>query len=179
MDLKSEIDKIAEFFGSELRGFHTGRATISLVEELGIDVYGQRMRLKDIASLSVPEASQIVAEPWDKNNLGPIEKAVNGADLGLTATNQGTLVRINVPPLSSERREELAKVIGKKAEEAKVSLRNIRRDAMEKIEKSKQAREIGEDEMASQKKRVEDQIKEGDKKLQELADQKVAEIKGI
>jgi ribosome recycling factor len=177
-DLESKLNKSVDFLVLELKGIQTGRATTGLVEEVTIESYGQRMRLKDVATLTIPEPSQVVVEPWDKNNLPLIEKAINLAGLGLNASVQSNIVRIVVPPLSAERRDELAKLVAKKAEETKVMIRNIRRDAIQEVEAQKSSGEIGEDEMDRAKKQIESVIDKIEARINEITEQKVAEIKG-
>ena len=107
----------------------TGRASTALVERIQVDYYGTSTPLNQLASISVPEAHQIVIQPWDRGVLGAIEKAIQKSDIGLTPNVDGTVVRLNIPPLTEERRKELVKVVHKRMEEAKVEIRNHRRDA--------------------------------------------------
>lgn len=139
--MKRTIDSVSREF-SEIR---TGRASPHLVEGLHIEYYGTPTLLKQLASISVPDAHLIVIKPWDVSCIPDIEKAIMKSNLGINPSNDGKLVRLSVPPLSKERRQELAKVIHKMAEEGRVSLRTIRRDAKESLEKLEKEKIISED----------------------------------
>jgi len=132
------------------RGFvalRTGRASTALVERLYVDYYGTQTMLNQIAGISVPEAHQIVIQPWDRSVLGAIEKAIIKSDIGLTPNVDGTVVRLNIPPLTEERRKDIVKVVHKRMEEARVEIRNIRRDAVEHLKKSEKDGDLGADEV--------------------------------
>jgi len=139
--LKKAFDSVAREF-SEIR---TGRASPNIVEGLHVDYYGTPTLLKQLASISVPDAHLIVIQPWDATAIVEIEKAIMRSNLGITPSNDGKLIRLSVPALSKERREELAKVVHKMAEEGRVSLRTIRRDAKEHLEKLEKDKVISED----------------------------------
>ena len=124
----------------------TGRASTALVERLHVDYYGTQTMLNQIAGISVPEAHQIVIQPWDRSVLGAIEKAIIKSDIGLTPNVDGTVVRLNIPPLTEERRKDIVKVVHKRMEEARVEIRNIRRDAVEHLKKSEKDGDLGSDE---------------------------------
>ncbi len=140
-NMKKAVDSVNREF-SEIR---TGRASPSLVEGLHIDYYGTPTLLKQLASISVPDAHLIVIQPWDITAIVEIEKAIMKSNLGITPSNDGKLVRLSVPPLSKERRQELAKVVHKMTEEGRVSLRTIRRDVKESLEKIEKDKAISED----------------------------------
>jgi len=139
--MKKSVESVAREF-SEIR---TGRASPSLVEGLHIDYYGTPTLLKQLASISVPDAHMVVIQPWDPSAIAEIEKAIMKSNLGITPSNDGKLVRLSIPPLSKERREELVKVVHKMAEEGRVSLRTIRREAKESLEKLEKDKVISED----------------------------------
>lgn len=139
--MKKAVESVAREF-SEIR---TGRANPSLVEGLHIDYYGTPTLLKQLASISVPDAHLIVIQPWDITAIGEIEKAILKSNLGINPSNDGKLIRLSMPPLSRERRQELAKVVNKMAEEGRVSLRTIRREAKEGLEKLEKDKVIPED----------------------------------
>ncbi|MFH0810698.1 MAG: ribosome recycling factor [Pseudomonadota bacterium] len=124
----------------------TGRASLSLLDGVRVDYYGSQMPLNQIASLSIPEPRAILISPWDSKVIGEIERALLKSELGLTPMSDGKIVRINIPALTAERRKDLAKVVRKMAEEAKVGIRNIRRDANELFKDLKKEKEISEDE---------------------------------
>lgn len=139
--MKKAYESVAREF-SEIR---TGRASPSLVEGLHIDYYGTPTLLKQLASISAPDAHLIVIQPWDISAIAEIEKAIMKSNLGITPSNDGKLIRLSVPPLSKERRQELAKVVHNMSEEGRVSLRTIRRDAKEALEKLEKDKIISED----------------------------------
>lgn len=138
-----KMDKAIEHLRDELRSIRTGRATTSLVDSLTVDVYGQPMQLKQIASVSTPDARTIAISPWDRGNLMLIEKAIREAQsLGLTPNNDGVTIRLNIPQLTEERRREIVKTVGEKVEGCHIALRNARHetlDAVKRLEKDKQA----------------------------------------
>lgn len=141
-------DKMKKAFESVMREFseiRTGRASPTLVEGLHIDYYGTPTLLKQLASISAPDAHLIVIQPWDPSAIVEIEKAILKSNLGINPTNDGKIVRLSIPPLSKERRQELAKVVHTMAEEGRVSLRTIRRDAKEHLEKMEKDKVISED----------------------------------
>ncbi len=139
--MKKALDSVAREF-SEIR---TGRASPSLVEGLHIDYYGTPTLLKQLASISVPDVRMIVIQPWDPSAITEIEKAIMRSNLGITPSNDGKLIRLSIPPLSKERRQELVKVVHSMSEEGRVSLRTIRRDAKEVLEKLEKDKVISED----------------------------------
>jgi ribosome recycling factor len=139
--MKKALESMVREF-SEIR---TGRASPNLVEGLHVDYYGTPTLLKQLASISVPDAHLIVIQPWDRAAIAEIEKAIMKSNLGITPSNDGKMIRLSVPPLSKERRQELVKVVHNMAEEARVSLRTIRRDAKEALEKLERDKLIPED----------------------------------
>jgi ribosome recycling factor len=146
----------------------TGRASAAIFDKVRVDYYGQETPLNQVASVSVPEARLVVIQPWDKSLLGAIEKAIQKSDLGLNPSNDGKLLRINFPPLTQERRKELAKQSKNLAEGSRVAIRNIRRDGMEDIKKLQKYGLISEDEQ-----------KEGESKLQKMTDSHIAKINDL
>ena len=162
--MKNTLDNLANNF----QGIRTGRASTALVDNITVDAYGQKMKLKDLASVSVPEARTIKINVWDNNMLAPLEKAILNSNLELNPMIEGQVIRINLPELTSERRAELAKNIKSLAEEAKISLRNIRQDAMSNLKKSSQDENIPEDE-----------VKETQDKIQKLIDKFVLSVNEI
>ena len=130
----------------DFQGVRTGRASTSLVERLAVDYYGTQTPLNQLAGISVPEAHQIVIQPWDRSVLGAIEKAIQKSDIGLVPNVDGTVVRLNIPPLTEERRKDLVRVVHKRMEEAKVEIRNLRRDAADGLKKEERDGTVGTDE---------------------------------
>jgi len=144
-DIEAKMKKTIEACNREFSEVRTGRASPSLVEGLHIDYYGTLTLLKQIASISIPDARLIVIQPWDPSAIAEIEKAILKSNLGITPTNDGKVVRLGIPQLSKERREELAKVVKEMAEDGRVSLRTIRRDSNEEIKKLHDDKVISED----------------------------------
>jgi ribosome recycling factor len=136
------VDAMERDFGA----FRTGRASTALVERLTVDYYGTQTPLNQLAGISVPESHQIVIQPWDRGVLGAIEKAIQKSDLGLVPNVDGTVVRLNIPPLTEERRRDLVKSVHKRMEEARVEIRNLRRDAADDLKKEERDGNFGTDE---------------------------------
>ena len=130
----------------DFQGIRTGRASTALVERLHVDYYGTQTPLNQLAGISVPESHQIVIQPWDRSVLGAIEKAIQKSDLGLVPNVDGTVVRLNIPPLTEERRKDLVRVVHKRMEEARVEIRNLRRDAADQLKKEERDGNVGTDE---------------------------------
>ena len=137
--------RAVEAMERDFQGFRTGRASTSLVERLTVDYYGTQTPLNQLASISVPEAHQIVIQPWDRGVLSAIEKAILKSDIGLTPNVDGTLVRLNIPPLTEERRKDIVKSVHKRMEDARIDIRNIRREANDGIKKEERDGELGTD----------------------------------
>lgn len=138
--------RAVEAMERDFQGFRTGRASTSLVERLTVDYYGTQTPLNQLASISVPEAHQIVIQPWDRGVLSAIEKSILKSDIGLTPNVDGTVVRLNIPPLTEERRKEIVRSVHKRMEDARVEIRNIRREANDSLKKEERDGEIGADE---------------------------------
>lgn len=170
--MEKVIDNLEEKF-SEIRA---GRANPAILNKVNVDYYGTPTPINQVASVSVPEARLIVIQPWDKSLLSPIEKAISVADIGINPMNDGNLIRLVFPELTEERRKELSKEIKKMSEEAKVAIRNVRRDEMDSVKDDLKNNNISEDE----EKRLEDVIQKAtDKyinKIDELTDKKTNEI---
>jgi ribosome recycling factor len=158
---EEDMKKAVQYFKNEIAGLRTGRASTALVEEIKVDYYGSKVPIKQLASVSVPEANQIVLQVWDKGAVELVEKAIV-ENLNLTPQKQGNVLRLTLPPLTEERRRELVRMLHKMAEEARVAVRNIRRDAKELIE--------------DQEGVSEDEIKRALERLQKLTDKYIEEI---
>lgn len=153
-ELREEMEKTIQSLEKSLNKVRTGRASLALLDGIKLDYYGSSTPLNQVATLSVPESRLIVISPWDSTVIGAIEKAIHKSDLGLMPSNDGKVVRLAIPPLTEERRKDLAKVVRKTAEEYKVKQRNLRRDANEQYKNLKKANEISEDEMYSYQEKV-------------------------
>lgn len=177
--VESEMDKTVHFLEKELIKIRTGRAHTAMIEDIKVSVYGNFMPLKQVAALSAPDVNLLVIQPWDKTIIAEVEKALATSDLGVTPLNDGTVIRIQLQRMSSERREELVKTLGKKLEESKVALRTVRKDFHALIRDAEKAKKISED----YSKRLQDSLqKTTDKKIEaadSLAHKKEQEIRSI
>jgi ribosome recycling factor len=144
-DAETRMSKAMDALHHNLNGVRTGRAAPSLVERIHVDYYGTTMPLNQLANISAPESRLLVIQPWDKGSMQPIEKAIMTSDLGLTPNNDGQVIRLNIPPLTEERRKQMVKIVHGNVEEAKVSVRNIRRDALQAAKNLMTKKEISED----------------------------------
>ena len=144
-DADARMQKAAAAAGHEFASVRTGRASSGLLEKLTIDYYGTRTPLNQVATISVPEAQLVVIQPWDKSNIGAVEKAILQSDLGLSPANDGNIIRVPFPPLNEERRKELVKLVRKLAEEGRIAVRNVRRDANDRVKTRERNHEISED----------------------------------
>ncbi|MFN0065337.1 MAG: ribosome recycling factor [Chlamydiales bacterium] len=180
MDVLNETNKnmqaAIEHLQKELRGIRTGRASASMVEGVTLLVYGTQMRLTDVASISVPESRQLLISPFDANNVHAIAKGIEEANLNLRPIVDGHVVRIKVPEMDTAVRQEMIKVAKRKSEEAKVSIRNIRRDSNEKIKKQKSVGEIPEDVMKKNEKKIQEFTDKFCKMVDDLLQAKEKEI---
>jgi ribosome recycling factor len=144
--LDSRMSAAVEAMDRDFNHIRTGRASTSLVERIQVDYYGTLTPLNQLASISVPESTMVVIQPWDRGVLGAIEKAIQKSDVGITPNVDGTVVRLNIPPLTEERRKDLVKQVHKRMEEAKVEIRNHRRDEVDSVRKREKSGDIGADE---------------------------------
>jgi ribosome recycling factor len=144
--VEGKMARAVEAMQRDFQGIRTGRASTSLVERIHVDYYGTETPLNQLAGISVPESHQIVIQPWDRGVLGAIEKAIIKSDIGLMPNVDGTVVRLNIPALTEERRKELVRVVHKRMEEARVEIRNLRREAADSLKKEERDGEVGADE---------------------------------
>jgi ribosome recycling factor len=167
-EMSSKMEKTIEALDRDLKRMRTGRASTSILDGIKVDCYGTQMRLNQVASSSSPESRLLVVQPWDQSIIGDIEKGILKSGLGLTPMNDGKLIRISIPPLTEERRKELAKMAKKTAEDSKVAIRNQRREANELLKDLKKESEISEDEMYKYQ-----------DKVQKITDEFIEKIDGI
>ena len=175
-ELKQKMNKTIEALKKEFMRIRTGRASTALLDGIKVDCYDSQMPLDQVASLSIPESRLITIKPWDQSIIGEIEKSILKSELGLTPMNDGKIIRIPIPPLTEERRKELAKLAKKMAEDGKISLRNQRREANEFIKELKNEKEISEDEMYRGQDEVQKITDEFIKKTDEITADKEKEI---
>lgn len=166
--VQGDLNKVVEHLKNEYARLQIGRASAALVEGLMVEAYGSKQPLKAVASISVPDARTVQIQPWDKSQLAAIEKAVQQSDLNLNPVNDGAFIRLNLPPLTEERRKDLTKVVHRLAEESRISVRNVRQKGHDKMK-----------EMEKNKELTEDQVKVFQKKLQDKVDAVNTEIEKI
>ncbi|MEB3162483.1 MAG: ribosome recycling factor, partial [Prochlorothrix sp.] len=145
-DVEAQMQKSVESTQRSFNTIRTGRANASILDRVMVDYYGAETPLKSLANISTPDSTTLQIDPFDKGSLSQLEKAISLSDVGLTPNNDGRVIRINIPPLTSERRKEFVKMASKYAEEGKVAIRNIRRDAIDSVRKQEKSSEISEDE---------------------------------
>ena len=165
LDAEDKMLKTEQVVVNEFAGVRTGKASPALVENIMVEVYGSNMRIRELAGITTPEPRTLAIQPWDANSIHPIEKAIQKANLGLNPAVQGKLIRIFFPELSQERRQEFVKIVKKMAEDGRVAIRHVRRDAMEQLKKH--AHDSGV---------TEDEEKQAEKDLQKLTDDYIAKI---
>ena len=175
-EMRDKMENTIDALKKEFKRIRTGRASTALLEGIKVDCYETQMPLEQVASLSVPESRLITIKPWDQSIIGEVEKSILKSELGLTPMNDGKIIRISIPPLTEERRKELAKLAKKMAEEAKISIRNHRREANELFKELKNEKEISEDEMYKCQDQVQDATNDFTKKIDEVTAEKEKEI---
>lgn len=178
-DAKQKMEKSIGLLNQEFAKIRTGRATPALLDGVKVEYYDSILPLNQVASISIPEPRLIVIQPWDKQALSAIEKAIYKADLGLTPSNDGNIIRLSLPPLTAERREELVKLTQKLAEECRVAIRNIRRDANNELKKFEKEKKISEDDSFKAQESIQKMTDEYIKKVDEILKKKEKEIREI
>ncbi len=173
---EEKMDKAVGFLASEFRGIRTGRATTGLVEHLKVDYYGSSTPLQQLASLATPEANMIVIKPFDPSCIKDIERAILASELGITPQSDKRVIRLTVPPLSGERRKQLANQVKQMAEQGRISIRNIRREANKHIDQEQKDKKATEDEAAKGKEEIQDLTRKHEEKVGELLKGKLKEI---
>lgn len=167
-DVEDHMQKSIDATQRSFNTIRTGRANTSLLDKVMVEYYGTPTPLKQLANISTPDATTIQIQPYDRSSMNLIEKAISMSDLGLTPNNDGSTIRLNIPPLTSDRRKELVKLAGKYAEDGKVAVRNIRRDAIDYVKKQEKEKELSEDESRD----LQDQI-------QKLTDKYIAKVEEV
>ncbi len=162
---KEKMEKCLDALNRDYKAVRAGRANPAILDRVTVDYYGTPTPINQMAAISVPEPRMLMIQPWDASTLRDIEKAINTAEIGINPSNDGKVIRLAFPALTEERRKELVKDISKRGEEAKVAVRNVRRDAMDDIKKLKKSNEITEDEQ-----------KDGEKKLQDITDSYIKQV---
>jgi ribosome recycling factor len=170
------MQKTVEATQRSFNTIRTGRANATLLDRVMVEYYGSPTSLKSLANISTPDASTITIQPYDRSSLNIIEKAISLSDVGLTPSNDGSVIRLNIPPLTSDRRKELVKLAAKYAEEGRVSIRNIRRDAIDTIRKQEKNSEVSEDEALDQQDKLQKLTNKYTAKIDELLAEKEKDI---
>ena len=178
-DLKRRMEGAINSFSHDLSGLRTGRASVNMIDQITVDAYGSKMPIEQVGTISVPEPRTISIQVWDKGLVISVEKSIQESGLGLNPQTDGQLVRIPVPELNEERRQELTKIAGKYAEQSRISIRNIRRDGMDSIKSMEKNSEIGKDESIALSSNVQDLTDEHIKKIDEILLNKEQEIKQV
>ena len=176
LDAEERMEKAVNVFQGQLQGLRTGRATPGLVDSIRVDFYGSPTPLKQLANIIVSEPQQIVIRPFDASTLNDIAKAIQASDVGLSPNSDGRLIRLNVPPLSTERRRQLVTRVKEFAEEARIAIRNIRRDANKHADQSQKGKVLSEDECSRTKDQIQELTKEHEGKVNDLAADKETNI---
>ena len=164
-DAEKRMQKAAEALGRELAAIRGGRARTSLVDHVKVEYYGSTMPLNQLATVSAPEARLLTIQPWDRQALSAIEKAIQKSDLGLNPSNDGHIIRLSIPPLTEERRKDLVRVVHKKVEEGRVAVRNVRRDCLEEVRRLEREEHVPEDDE-----------RRAQEKLQKLTDHHIEDV---
>lgn len=175
-----KMEKALAHLAEELNSLRTGRATTALVDSIMVDYYGVMQPLKAVASIGTPDAKTIAITPWDKNALGPVEKALREAPgLGLNPMNDGHVVRLNIPPLTEDRRREIVKTLGGKVEECRIALRNVRHDVLKDVQKMEKAKEATADDVKFAETELNKKIEQFQRRIEELEAAKTKEIMAV
>jgi len=178
-ELNSRMQKAVDGLARELAAIRAGRATPALLDNIIVDYQGTPIPLNQLATMSIPEANLIVIQPWDRTSLRDIERAILTADTGLNPANDGNIIRVVIPPLSEERRKELVKLVSRKVEERRIAIRNIRRDGIEKLREMEKNKEISEDELKSNARRIDQLTEACVNRVDELGENKEREMQEI
>jgi ribosome recycling factor len=175
-EAQAKMAKSVEAFAHELSSIRTGRASVALLDSIEVDAYGSKMKLNQLSNVAAPEPRLLLITPWDKSQVGAIEKAILASPLNLTPSNDGHVIRIPIPQLTEERRKDLAKLVGKLAEEARVAIRNVRRSVIDEVKKRQKDGDIPEDDAHKLTDQVQKITDEHIEKVDELLKAKEAEI---
>ncbi len=178
-ELNSRMQKAIDGLARELATIRAGRATPALLDNITVDYQGTSVPLYQLATMSIPEANLIIIQPWDRTSLRDIERAILTANIGLNPANDGNVIRVVIPPLSEERRKELVKLLSRKVEERRIAIRNIRRDGIEKLREMEKNKEISEDELKNNAKKIDQLTEACVDRVSELGQSKEREIREI
>lgn len=178
-DFKGDFEKAVEFLKNDITGLRTGRASSAIVEDIMVEAYGTRQTLKSVASINIPDPKTVNVDPWDKGLLSAVEKAIRDSGMGINPVNTGSQIKLFLPELTTERRQELIKVLHQKLESARISVRKIREDIKEMIKAAEDGGEIGEDEKYRLQEDLDKMAGEYNEKIKETGEKKEEEINAI
>ena len=178
-NIKNELDKIIDFFNGELGAIRTGRATPALVENIQVEYYGAKSPLKQVASISVSGPREILIQPWNRDNLVDIEKAISESGINISPVNTGEAIKINIPPLTEENRKNFVKILKEKMEEARIKIRRIRDDERKKIQDAERDGEMSEDEKFRRMEGVDKTTNDYNEKIEKMEKDKEKEIMAV
>lgn len=173
---KGSFDSVLDFYKNDIASIRTGRATPAIVEDIALDVYGQRMSIKELATITAPEPRSLLIQPWDKSIVEAISGAIRKSEIGLNPVVDGQTIRLNIPPLTEERRKEFIKLLKQKTEESRVKLRRIREEIWDKVQTMERNHEIREDDKFKSKEDLQKIVDEYNKKIEELEKKKEQEL---
>lgn len=178
-NLRPKMAEVTDKLSENFRTLRTGKANSALVENIQVSYYGSKVPLKQMASISLPDPGSIVIQPWDNNSLGDIELAIRNSEIGLNPSSDGRTIRLSLPPMTAERREELVKILHKTAEECRVVLRNLREASWREVKKLESAKQITEDDRYSAEKELNKLIEDFNKKINNSVEDKEKEIRTV
>lgn len=176
LEVEENMEAGVDYFRREMRGIRTGRASVGLVDHIKVEYYGSPTDLRQLASIATPEANMIMIKPFDPSSIKDIEKAIQTSDLGITPNSDGKIIRLSIPPLSIERRNQLVGQVKKMAEAAKVTIRNARRDGNKEVDRQEKASELTEDDAQRAKDSIQELTKKYEAMIDELLEAKTKEI---
>jgi len=176
---EQEFEQALDHLAKDLKNLRTNRANASLVEDIHVQAYGSSMELKGVASITTPDAKTIQIEPWDKNVVKDIEKALMASGIGITPKIAGTVIHLNMPPMTEENRRDIVKVVGQKAEQARITIRNIRENAREQIIKDEKAKAISEDERFSFQEELDKTVAKVNERIETMSKEKEEEVMSV
>lgn len=175
-EIQQKLSQTVEVLAKELRGLRLGRANAEMLDGVRVEAYGSSMPISQVASIQTPSHDQILIQPWDGSVVSAIEKAIRISDLNVNPSVDGTMIRITLPPLTAERRQELVKIANKQAEEARIALRNVREEAMDDLERAFKAKEISEDEKFRSREAAQKAVDAANAQIKEMVEKKEQEI---
>ncbi len=178
-DFKGDFDSAINFFKEDISGLRTGRASSAIVEDIMVEAYGTHQTLKSLASINIPDAKTVLIDPWDKSILSAVEKAIRDSGTGLNPVNTGSQIRLSMPELTSERRNELIKILHQKEEGARIAVRKVREEVKEMVKVAEDSNDVTEDEKYRLEEDLDKMVKEYNDKIKEITERKEAEINTI